>query len=413
MPDPIDPAGPARSSGADPGDPALDARLAHLAPTVDPDEATVAFGRRRAARARRRRAVLGGGLAAAVVVIAGIAAVLAAPGDDGQRVLTGSTTEAPAATTTTAGYVEGEVQTVTDAPGLSMAMITPRTATVGERLWVDVTVTNERSEPVLLGAVARCNEPVSALAGTIEAVNAVQADTGYTAFSVLPPVGAALDDPRWSGDLAQLPDVLSAPQMSKVYAGREESQLATTSTVCADMVLPPTELAPGGSLTRRIAIDLRWDDAGPVDGQTLDVLASTGPITGPDGTDIGKLVVRQPVTLEDPLDRWPSYDAATQAAGLSAAPTLAEWVDETLALDPGLEQRYSASTTWWQGAWESWIVPSEGSGHQRDPLRIRFDADQMAVTDVRTVFGDNAPSDDPDQPDPLPEPVDAVRYQAD
>jgi len=55
-------------------------------------------------------------------------------------------------------------------------------------------------------------------------------------------------------------------------------------------------------------------------------------------------------------------------------------------------------------------APGGGTGHQADPLRIRFDPERNEVVDVRTVFWNGAPADDPDQPDPLPDPVDDVRY---
>ncbi|WP_421119238.1 hypothetical protein ACE2AJ_18005 [Aquihabitans daechungensis] len=322
MPDPTD--------SNEPVDPALAARLSHLAPDVDADAATDAFARHRAARARRRRTAIGSGIAAAVLVLAGISAALARPDDDGQQVLAGSTTEVPPSSVTVpVGLGQDERRSTTEDRGLTLSMDTPLTAEVGERMWIDVTLTNRRSEAITVGPAASCREPLAALAGSIEAVNAVEADTGFGAFDVDPPAGSGLSGENWEGEIEQLPSVLDAGVSPKVRAGRSQDQLTTSFTACDAMLLPPEEVAPGASITRRIAIDLRWVGHDLVDGQSLDVLASTGPIQGADGSDLAKVSVRQPVRLLDPVDRRASYDAAVAPDGIAAAPTLTEWVAMT------------------------------------------------------------------------------------
>lgn len=389
-------------------------RLERLAPAVDADAATAAFGHRRAVRARRRRAVTGGGLAL-VVVLVGAAAVLARQGDDGQRVLAGSTTVAPPTTPGGLRPVERRVVTEDRERGLTLAMELPEEATVGERLWVDVTFTNERADAITVEPAAVCREPVSALAGSLEAVSAVKADTGFGAFDADSPGGSGRSGTIWTGDLDALPGVLGSGQDPKVFSGRPEDQLTVNRISCDWVARPPETIEPGASVSRRIAIDLRWATPGSVDGRSLEVLASTGALEAADGTALGKVTVQQPVELHDTVHRQPSYEAAIAADGIAAAPTLDTWVDATLDMGdapPGFVQQYATGLSWWNGAWEAWILPGRGDGHQTDPLRIRFDPDRMQVVDVRTTFWGHAPSDDPDQPEPT-EPIEDVRYHVD
>ena len=412
MPDPtkpIDPTGP-----IDPSDPVFDSRLSRLAPEVDPEVATTAFSHRRAGRARRRRVVASGSLAAAVLALVGLGAVVAMPGDDGEQVLAGSTTEVPEGSTTVPlGLDEDQRRTTVSSQGLTLSMDTPKTAEVGGRMWVDVTLANDRSERVAIDMVAACHEPLGALAGSIGAVNAVEADTGFGAFAIDQPGGSAASGTAWSGAPEELPEVLGAGLAPKVHAGRTDAQIGSFPVVCDASGGSPDVLDPGVSVTRRIAIDLRWVTPDSVDGTSIEVLASTGLLRSPDGGDLGKVTVQQPVALLDPVDRVASFEAALASDGMASAPTLVGWIQETGAVDPsGPPQGYQAEMTWWNGAWEAWILPQRGAGHQVDPLRIRFDPERGEVVDVRTVFGGSAPSDDPDQPDPLPAPVDELRYSA-
>ncbi len=401
----------------EPSDPALGARLSRLAPGVDPDAATTEFARRRVVRARRRRALTAGAVAATVLVVAGLAAALVLPGDDRQQVYAGSTTEAPVTTVAPpVGLEEGEIRTSTEDQGLVFSMDTPPEATVGERMWVDVTFTNDRPDAVTVDPAAPCREPVGALAGGLEAIRAVAADTGFGAFDADRPGGAGVAGTTWSGDLDELPQILGSGVDPKVYTGRAEDQLTMNSIACDWVARPPETVAPGVSVTRRIAIDLRWVTPRSVDGESLEVLASTGAIKAADGRDLGNVTVQQPVALRDPEDRRASYDAAVAPGGIAAAPTLPAWIVATMDMGPdvppGFVQQYATGLSWWNGAWEAWILPGRGDGHQTDPLRIRFDPDRMEVVDVRTVFWNQAPSDDPDQPEPT-EPVEDVRYHVD
>lgn len=397
----------------DPTDPLT--RLDRLAPSIDVDAAASAYRVRRSARTRRRRALVGGALGVAVVAV-GIGAALALPRDDSEQVLTGSTTEPePIDITVPVGIGQDERRTSTEADGIVLALHTPVEAEVGQRMWVDVTLTNGRSAPIAVDVAAACHEPLGAVAGSVEAVSAVEADTGFGAFDADAPGGSGVTGTGWTGDLDELPSVLSGGSDPKVYSGRDQSLLSMSSIACDAMRHPPETIEPGGSISRRIAIDLRWVTPTAVDGQELEVLATTGPIVGDDGADLGKVTVRQPVVLRDPVDRQASYDAAVGPDGIAAAPTLPAWVAEVDDLGPDappeMEQAYLTGLSWWDGAWEAWLRPERGIGHQTDPLRIRFDGERMEVVDVRTVFGNGAPSDDPDRAASAA-PVDDVRYRA-
>lgn len=392
-----------------PDDPTPDLdRLGHLAPAVDLDAALGAFRTVRRRRARTRAALAG--TAVVLVLAVGVGAVLASTGGDATDVATepGPTTEAVPPVS-----AEGNRQAATMQDGLMLRLDLPKTAEVGERMWLDVTFTNGRDDEITVDVAAPCSEPLAAVAGSLDAINAVDADREMGAFSAEPPAGKGVAGEQWGGDLAELPAVLADEAPPKVLVGRPEEHLSTTSTACPAVGVPPQPLAPGASVATRLAVDLRWTDHASADGTDLEVLASTGALATADGEDLGRLTVRQPVRLIDPTDRATAYAAATGPDGIAAAPTLADWVAETRDLPPGVEQRWSTALTWWQGAWEAWIVPTYGTGHQGDPLRIRFDPEAMAVSDVRTVFWNGAPSDDPDAyPTPPAEPVDEVRYQA-
>ncbi|HRW39749.1 MAG: hypothetical protein KDB04_04275 [Acidimicrobiales bacterium] len=389
-----------------PDDPIPDLdRLAHLAPAIDLDAAAGAFRGVRRRRARRRTALVG---AAGVLAAVGLGALVVSAQDDAADVSTG-----PSSTPSVSAGFEGGRQVTTSEDGLVLQLDLPETAVVGERMWLDVTFTNGSDDDITVGTAAPCDEQLGAVAGSLDAIRAVEADAGMGAFAVDPLAGSGVAGEQWGGDVDDLPAVLAGGRAPKVLPGRPEAQLSMTTVACSSMLLPPRPLATGASLSTRLAVDLRWTDPGSADGSELEVLASTGPLATAAGDDLGRVSVRQPVALVDPTDRAPSHAVAVGPDGIAAAPTLDAWLAETRDLPPQVEQRWSAAVAWWRGAWEAWIVPTYGSGHQSDPLRIRFDPEAMAVTDVRTVFWNGAPSDDPDAYPIAPdEPVDEVRYSA-
>jgi hypothetical protein len=393
MPDPTDPFG----------------RLGRLAPGVDIDAGAEAFTRSRAARARRRRTMTAGAFAAAAVLLVGIAAAVALPGDDDEHVRAGQSTDAPATTGMTApvGLGQDERRTTTEDQGITLAMDTPLEATVGERMWVDLLLTNGRSSDITVGRVGGCNDPLGAVAGSISAINSLEAANEPVDFAASGSVDQSIP---WDGDPDSLAAAFDGAQPPKVYRGRPEGAVLINGLACVSTIQPPTTVRAGTTLSMRIAIDLRGVDAASAAGE-LDVLGRTGPIEDASGDPVpSELGTRQPVTIVDPVDRGPSRAAATGPDGIVSAPTFDEWLAMTGDLGGQNVQTYQASLTWWQGAWEAWITPGGGTGHQADPLRIRFDPERNEVVDVRTVFWNGAPADDPDQPDQLPDPVDDVRY---
>ena len=224
-----------------------------LAPSIDLDAASRTFRSLRRRRDRRRIALASAAIVALVVVAA--SRHIPTAGDRPDGVASGPERSA---TSTADPPPGGERRVTTREQGLVLEVDLPVEATVGERMWLDVTLRNERSEAITMGTVAPCGEPVSALAGSIDAVDAVEADTGVGAFAASPQAGQGAQGQQWAGDLAQLPGVLGGGQAPKVLAGRPAASLSTTTMVCTSMEVPPPLLDPGASVTRRIAIDLRW-----------------------------------------------------------------------------------------------------------------------------------------------------------
>lgn len=389
------------------------AGLERLAPTVDVEGATSSFARARTRRARRRRAAVTGLAGVALLGALGVGLALTGDGGRPEEIVAGPGPD-PSPTESVIRPVDpGDGRRVVSVveDGIRLEMTLPEQATVGERLWLDVTLTNERTGPITVGEAAPCQEPFLAIAGKIEAINAVEAATEKVPYG---PESFGLEYP-WSGELSGLGPVLASVEPPKVLVGRAENQLPTLSVGCTLEAYPPQPVEPSGSIRRRIAIDLRWSDPTRRDGGTFDVRVTTGVIRIVDGRRVGSMPLRHPIDLVDPVDRAPSHAAAIGPGGMTAAPTLQEWLDAL----PNLvgSEEYLVSLTWWQGAWETWIRPTSLAPNTLSgppTLRIRFDPERMEVVDVREVFGNAAPSDDPDAyPDGPEQPVDEVRYSAD
>lgn len=379
-------------------------RLARVAPTVDLDEAAAAFGAvRRRRRRRRRRAVAGAGALAAVLAVGALASMRSSDGA-AVDVVAGPATDGPGAA---------------ELGGLRLELQGPDRAVVGERIRAVVTLTNTTDEPIRAAQVAGCDDQVGAAVravGSDAAVGRAYLLEGHTDDEGDPTEEGGFFDPAlgpavaWDGDAASLPAALSEATEPDVWRAAEPG-------VCLMAYVPPAEIAPGASVRQEIPIDLRWGKEAP-SGEYELIAVGGGPVDASgmavDGSwPAPEIQVVHPIEIVDDPAREPAAAAALDA--LPSTPTLDEWIAETADLDavPGFRQRWFASHTWWRGAWETWIDPMAGNGHQADPLRIRFDPARGEIVDVRTVFWGGTPSDDPDaEPSPPGEPLDAIRYQA-
>lgn len=402
MPDPTDP--------IDAPDP-LD-RLDRLAPAVDDSVAASGFRTVRRRRTRHRRIVTGG--VAVLAVIAGAAIGLQFVDGDPvarQALYTGPLPHDPP------GSVEQD--------GLRLTLEAPREATVGTRVPLTVSLTNTTDRPLRAATVQACDEQVTA------GIQAEGAEGGI-GLEHVPEGEEPTPDPDagWLGLLPQAvrpavewdgrPGSLSAtvgPQPTGDAWEGDDALGGAGNEGCLAMWTPPHEIGPGETVERRLVVDLRWGAEAPtgryeavaLGGAVVD--ANGMPADGADVADDLELSV--PIEITDDPARAATRSEAL--AALAATPTLPEWIAHTSDIDAvaGFHQRWAATMSWWDDGWETWIAPYAGNGHQVDPLRIRWDAERDEIVDVRTVFWGGTPSDDPAQPDPLPEPVDEIRYHAD
>lgn len=384
-------------------------RLTRLAPAVDEGAATSAFRSLRHKRTRRRRAVAGGLVAvvAAIAIGVGVGAAGREPVAE-QAVFTGRPP---------AGSGLGPVSVEQD--GFRLTLDAPRQAAVGTRVELVASLTNTTDEPLRAGTVGGCDDQVTA------GIEAEGADPGIGPRYV-PKGEEPTPDPddqwrgllpgtvgttvAWDGRPETLASSLAGQHADDTWSGSEPHG-------CKAMFTPPAEIAPGETVERRIAVDLRWGADAPTD--EYEAVALGGAVVDANGMAVDgawpprNLRVSIPIKITDDPVRASSREAALGA--LESTPTLPEWIVHTADINavPGFVQQWSASTSWWNGGWETWIAPKAGNGHQVDPLRIRWDPEREQVVDVRTVFWGGTPSDDPAQPDPLPEPVDDVRYHLD
>lgn len=362
----------------------LDAgRLADLALTVDVDAAVDSFGALRRRRSRRRR--LGVGSAAALVAVAVGAAALAMASADRDG-------GADRAQRVDAGPAPGQPVSVSQG-GLRLTLEAPAAAQVGTRVWVTVTLANTTDRTLRAGRVGGCDDQVTA---GIEAEGSEQ----HVGPTYLPKGADPSDAPReqrgllprylgpsveWNGDPSLLGYVLGPQAEPTLWAARP---LGVSDEACVAMYVPPAEIAPGEQVRKRLAIDLRWGASAPAG--RYEAVAVGGSAVDASGSDghwpPRNLTVSAPIEITDAPDRADTRDTALAAVG--GAPTLPEWAAETADIHAvnGFRQRWFANLSWWDGAWDLWIKPLAGSGHQTDSLRIRWDPERQQVVDVRTVF---------------------------
>jgi hypothetical protein len=215
----------------------------------------------------------------------------------------------------------------------------------------------------------------------------------------------------WNGRLDTLDHYLSAHDAPRVIEARSNRAAWAHELACAAIGVAPTPLAPGQTHVQQMTVDLRWG-IGPIP-KSMQLVATTGPI-GPvvfRGTPPPQpvtLAVTKPFVIQDDPRRLGSVEAILGSHGLSAAPTLQDWINLTRSPGRG-KQTWQTDLTWWRGGWELWISPDFSDARITGPLRIRWDPTRGRVVDVRSIgtWGGGA-TDEPDTPKDVP--PDHIRY---
>ena len=396
MPDPTPPSSPDLDDGPDPF-----ARLERLAPSVDLDLASGAFGRLRTRRARRRR-MMQGALVAVVLLVAGVAvaATRSDPDHRSDHVLAGPTRTAHRrsadATVTRTGH------------GVEMTVVAPRGGTIGTHVTFEVRLRNVSDHDVrVAGGTGDCSPQVQA------GLRPLGTDPST---DVAPRSPYAADASHWNGRFDELVGHLRKDDGPRpLPAHVEPSSGWERETVCAAIALAPVPLHPGAVKSYPMSVDLRWGIGAVPERMQLSVWS--GPLEVP--KELGPIdhkygiTITTPFRLHDDPVRRASVGDVLRPGTLADAPTFDTWVVETsykpFYFTPNGKQAWVTDLSWWRGRWELWVDPLYGNMATVGPLLVRWDPKVDGVVDVRmTRSGNGGASDDPEAPPGTS--VDHVRY---
>ncbi|WP_426572074.1 hypothetical protein [Aquihabitans sp. McL0605] len=354
-------------------------------------------------RSRRWRAAVGG--SAVAVVLAGGAVLVA------QQHARSGRPETVIAGPDPAELSDGPV--TVHAAGLQLRIDAPRDATVGTRIWLQVTLSNSTNQAITVAGTGPCDAPVTAAVVASGTGRPAEPSDGAAAARPSgggvggsgPGVGPAVAWDGSPGTLAASLGALPAPARFGDASALDCGGLAEGGS---------GPIAPGRPVTRRIPIDLRWGTDRPHGAFVIAV--DTGRI-GTEGSRGAALHRSLPIQLHDNPVRAATAGQVSGAKGVARAPTLGTWVVASgtpVAPSSGTGQSWSAALGWWNGRWETWIWPRLASASTgRDVMRITWDPVRHRVVDVRTIPQGQRASDDPDHVPVAGGRQEAIRYHVD